>query len=134
MRIAGHVKDASPLKRTVAVAVVVVVCTAHGGDGHAERILAFGLELKHVFAFFKVVNVDGRSRCTPFRVVNGLFWTDLVVFGVIVLGFVLVVAFLVAFVVGREGHVVAAVVAVKFFSLARVVGEDVNVRRSWCRH
>ena len=114
----------------VAVAVAVVVCATHGCDGHAERILTFGLELKHVLARFKVVHVDGRSRCTSFGVGNGLFWTDLVVFSVIVLGFILVVAF----VMGREGHVVAAIVAVKFCRFAGVVRKDVNVRRSSPRH
>ncbi len=118
------------------MAMVVVVCATHGCNSHAEGILTFRLELKHVFAFFKVVHVDSGSCITTFGVGDGLFWTDLVVLGVVVFGFIVAVGFVVVvgFVVFREGKVVTSIVSVEFFCLTRVVRKNMDIRGSRSTH
>ena len=114
----------------VLITVVVMVCTAHGCNGHSEWIFRFGLKFKHVFACFKVVNINRGSRGTALGVCNRLLRTDLAMFSVVVfgfivaVGFVVVVSFIAALVVFGEGKVVTSIVSVEFFCFSRMLGND----------
>ena len=114
----------------VAVAVAVVMCATHARNGHAERILAFRLEFKHVLACFHVEHVDRRSSIAALGVVKRHLRAERIVVAVVVLIFVVVVFLFVVIVllaVVGEGEVVAAVVAVKLLGFVGVMCEGVNV-------